>query len=249
MFKKRLGFALCILFMFFGSTNFCYAQQSAPASKDADLAVRQLENVRIKAQSIGSLFSRLSLSYDIPIGVAIALNDDEFAVYYIDFKKGTLSDLLTQFVTQYDQYAWKITDGVVNVFPKGSSRDVILDELLETKISSLSVKEKTSCWTLTQSLASTPEIRRILELYGITYSAGDISGFYIQQLGQHFTLDVANMTLKSILNKVVKESPVAKIWLIKRYNNNQTFSIRLSARPEDSPMINGKSISPQRDDQ
>lgn len=240
MLKMRLGFIVCLFIVSCGG-NFCYAQQFARASKDKDLAAMRLENVRIEAQGVRQLFSRLSLSYDIPVGLEVAAYDDEVDIYRIDFKNGTLSDFLTQFVTENSRYAWTIGDGVVNVFPKDNYRNPILQQILTTEISSFSVKKKTSCWTLARSLASTTEIRRTLGLHGITYSPGDPSGFYIQQLGEDFTLDVSNVTLKSILNKVIKESPVAKFWLIKKHSYNQTFSLDLSARFENSPINKGKS--------
>lgn len=244
--KMMSSLGVCILVLLFGANNFSRAQKSAVAGKDDALAAKQLENVQIEAQSIGRLFADLSLSYDIPIGLEIALNDDESAIYHIDFKKGTLSELLTQFVARHDQYAWEITDGVVNVFPKDYHRDLLLEELLETKIGSFSIKEKTNCWTLVESLITTPEIKEILEIKKTTYRSRSFSGAYIPQLGRHFTLDVSNMQLKTILNKVTKESQTAKFWLITRNGNDQTLFIGLSARHEDFPPSNNKLSAPQQ---
>jgi hypothetical protein len=66
-------------------------------------------------------------------------------------------------------------------------------------------------------------------------SAGGISfdAFTIPQLGRQFKLDVSDMTVKTILNKVVKESPLAKIWVIKKYSVDRTFVIWLNAHHED----------------
>ena len=128
----------------------------------------------------------------------------------------------------------------VSVFPKDKNRDVVLTELLATELPGFSLKEKTSCWALGDALVATPEIRRILEANRMTYSAGYIGGFYIQQLGQHFTLNVSQMTLKSTLDKVVKESPVAKIWIVKRDSSEETLLLRLNARLENAPKNNLK---------
>jgi hypothetical protein len=211
------------------------AQSSTGSGQKADLAQMPLENVRLEVQSIEEFFSRLSFSYDIPVGLEVALNESPFDVYRLDFKKGSLSDLLTQFVTEHDQYAWKIESGVVSVFPKDDFRDPVLRELLATELSSFAVKEKTTCWSFGDSLVSTPEIKRILKLYGITYDAGYLGGFYLQQLGQRFSFDVSKMRLKSILDKVVRESPVARIWSIKNNRSAQTLSLRVKAGPEYVP--------------
>jgi hypothetical protein len=244
--KRMLSLGVAILVLFFGANNFLYAQKFDPATKDADLAARLLENVQIESQSIGSLFSHLSLYYDIPIGLETALSDDEFATYQIDFKKGTLSDLLTRFVARYDKYDWEIKDGVVNVFPKGNQRNVLFKELLDTTISSFSVKENTSCVALIKSLLTTPEIKRILEINETTYRTPIPGGFGIQQVGRDFKLDVSNMTLKSILNKVIKESPTANFWLITRDSYDQALFVNLSARHEELPMKDGKPVLPQQ---
>ena len=235
MLRIMQKFALCLLASVLGAADCSVAQSFAGTNRKTDLAHLPLENVRIEVQSIEELFSRLSFSYDIPVGLEIARNDEALPVYRLNFKGGTLSDLLTQFVIEHNQYDWEIKDGVVSVFPKEVYRDPILGELLATEISRFSVKEKSSCWALGESLVATPEIRRILELYGLAYDAGSLSGFYIQQLGQRFAFEVSKMQLKSILEKVIRESPVARIWIIRKDSSAQTLSLRIKARLEYSP--------------
>jgi hypothetical protein len=216
--------------MIFGATSFIYAQTSSGAE---DLGVRQLENVQIEGQGVEALLTDLSLSYNIPIGLEMAPHDDEFTTYTLDLKKGNLTDLLNQFVRQHNQYTWEIKDGAVNIFPKTNFRDFVLDELLKVQISKFSVKENTGCWALVDSLTDSIEVQRVLKTHGISRSGLNFSGGYFPQVGRHFKLDVSDMTVKTILNKVIKESPIAKIWLIKRYSLNQTFVIRLNARNEE----------------
>lgn len=231
MLRMALKVAACVLVCVLCAPNRPFAQE-AGAGRKADLAQTPLKNVQIEAQDVAELFSHFSLAYDIPVGLEVAQNEDEKATYRINFKKGTLSDLLAQFVSENNQYTAKIEGGVVSVFPKDGYRDSMLRELLTTEISSFSVKEKTSCAAFGDSLVSTPEIRRTLELYGTTYDEGYLGGFYIQQLGQHFAIDFSRMQLKSILDKVVKESPVAKVWVIKRDSSTHRLSLIVKARLE-----------------
>lgn len=240
--RKALKFFICVLVLVFGLNNFIYAQKTDVANKDEDLAIMQLDDVQIEAQSVRNLISSLSLSYNIPIGLEIAVNDNEFAMYEIDFKKGTLTDLLTQFVNQHNEYMWEIKDGVVNIFPKDGYRDSLFRVLLETNINSFSVREKTSCWNFEKSLGDAPEIKKILEDNGLIYSGSGIGGFYIQQLGRQFTFDASNMTMKAILNRVAKESPIAKFWSVKKYNDDQRLRLDVNSRHEDHPMKNGKPV-------
>jgi hypothetical protein len=233
MLKMMLHCALFALVMLFRTNSLVCAQEPAVANKDGDLAGRQLENVQIEGQGVEALLTDLSLSYNIPIGLEIASHDDEFTSYTLDLKKGTLTDLLTQFVKRHNQYTWKIEDGVVNILPKSNYRDFVLDELLKVQISKFSVKENTGCWTLVDSLTNTVEAQNVLKTYRMTRSGLNFSGGYFPQLGRQFKLDVTDMTLKTILNKVIRESPLAKIWVIKQHSSDRTFVIWLNARNEE----------------
>jgi hypothetical protein len=205
-------------------------------SARADLAARQLENVNIEAQGMPYLLEHFSLTYDIPIGFEAAKNDDERASYHLEFKKGSLSDLLNEFVARHDQYVWEITDDVVNIFPKDYYRDALSRDLLATQIARFAVNKKTSCLDLARSLAATPEIKKVLATYGTSYRERNFSGVYFPQLGRNFALEVSNVTLKSTLNKVIKGSPVTRFWVVTRNSNDQTFFLSLGARFDDSPI-------------
>lgn len=236
MSRKMSRFVVCVLALLLATPSVFYARREAVAATQNDLATRSLENVRIEAQSIGALLEKLSLHYDIPVGFEAASNDDERVDYQLDFKKGLLSDLLNEFVARHDQYAWEIRDGVVNIFPKDNYRDALFKDLLATQIDSFAVKKKTSCLELAKSLAATSEVRKVLAAHGTRYQERTFSGSYIPQVGQNFALDVSNMTLKSMLNKVIKESPAARFWLVTRNSSDQTFFLSLGARFEDSPI-------------
>lgn len=244
MLRVVLKVAACVLVCMLCAPNRPAAQEDS-AGRKTDLAQMPLEHVQIEAQGVAELLSRFAFAYDIPFGVEVAQNDDELATYRLDFKKGTLSELLTQFAAQHNQYVWKIEDRVVSVFPKDSHRDPLLRELLAIEVSSFSVKEQTSCVSFAESILSIPEVKRMLEGYGLTYATGYFGGFYIQHLGQRFSLNVSNMPLKAILDKVVKESPVAKTWVIKRDSAMQTLSLSVKARPEDPPKTSSESNAVQ----
>ena len=109
----------------------------------------------------------------------------------------------------------------------------MLDELLNVQISRFSVKANSGCSALVDSLTNTVEVQKVLKTRGMTRGGLNFSGAYFPQLGRHFKLDVSDMTVKTILNKVIKESPIAKIWLIKKHSHDQTFVIWLNARHEE----------------
>jgi hypothetical protein len=106
---------------------------------------------------------------------------------------------------------------------------------LTTNISSFSIKEMTSTWGFGEAIAATPEIKRIIKRRGVTCDMGYLGGFYIQQLGQHFTLKVSNATLKSLLDQVIKKSPVARSWIIANRTSAKEIFFRVHADVEYPP--------------
>lgn len=232
MLKKMLKLVLCLAVV--GSTAVNSSPAAGSRARRVGLAQLRLANIHIKTQGIGQFFSRLSLANDIPIGLEIAAHEDASAIYRIDFQRGTLAQLLTQFVAEHQEYAWEMRNGVVNVFPKDQYRDAVLTQLLATEVGKFSVKKRTNCWALSDALAATPEIKSILDANRMRHSPGYVGGFYIPQLGKNFALTVSHMNLKSILDKVVKESPVAKIWIVKR-NSPEEMLLTVNARAENLP--------------
>lgn len=257
--KTSLKLAVCVLACIVGAPGRPAAQSPAGRGKGADLAQLPLQNIQIEADSVEELVAHIAFACNIPVGLEVAQDEnagtrtgrtdgllrapvglgiaqDEdmgAATYQLNLKKGKLSDLLTQFVTEHDRYTWQIDGGVVSIFPKDGHRDPLLRELLATEVSNFSVKEKTDCQTFAQSLLNAPEVKKTLEGYALTYDTGRFGGFYIQQLGQSFSLNLSNVQLKEILDRVVKESPVAKTWVIKRDAAVQKLSLNVKARPED----------------
>jgi len=232
--NRLLCFGIYLVVLFAGQ-KLIAAQQSTSESRSGNVAARQVENVRIKAQGVDKLFTDISLSYNIPIALEIAAHDEQLTTYELSLRSGTIADLLDRFTKQHKEYAWEMEDGVVNIFPRDDYRDFSLDELLKVQISKFSVAENTSCWKLVDSLMKTVEVQNVLKTYGITPSGLNFSGGFFPQIGRRVAFDVSDMTLKEILNKVIKESTIAKIWLIKKYSSDQTVLILVNSRNEDLP--------------
>ena len=235
---RRLGSILLCLFVlacFLILVDAVVAQKAVVSAVPLSLAQTPLENVRIQGQSISDLFSRLALRYDIPIGLEIARPGHLQSFYRIEFRKGTLSELLTQFVAEHDEYTWKIEDGVVRIFPKDAYRDSLVNRLLATQINNFSVAKRTVTWSLSQSLFSTPEIETIVEPYELRNGGENFSGFFFPQLGKEFSFSVSRMNSKSILDKVIKESPTAKLWTISNNLSDRSVTLIVNAGFEYAP--------------
>ncbi len=218
------------------------AQSSTVVKDKPDLAQLRLEEIHLKAQSVVELFSALAFKYNVPVGVEIARDEERPAVvsldfdfrpsYSIDFKQVTLAELLTQFVVKDERYAWKIENGVVSVFPKEGHRDPFVRELLAVEVAGLAVKSRTSVSDFSESLLSTPAAGRLLRRHGLDVDPGRLGGSYIQQLGQDFTLAARNESVKSILDRVVKESPTARFWYVGIDRRRKRLTLYVTAAVE-----------------
>jgi len=232
---RRLAIGFILLF---SAAHFSWAQEIAGDSKTKEpLASKQLDDVRIRGYGVAELLSDLSLWYDIPIGLEVAINSGGFAKLVMNFKKATLGEVLNQFVTEQTEYAWEIRNGVVNVFPKEGHQDPIVKQVLDSEIGTFSIKEKTVTWDVERALLATPELSAVMKSQGLTKAAFDTSGFYFPHVGRNFKLDVSNMTVRAILDNIVKESKTAKFWWISRNSSEHTLSIRMSAWQDDAPRV------------
>ena len=205
------------------------------SAQEPSLAAKQLEDVDLEGDTVASLLSDLAFDYDIPIGLELRMNDDVRTETRLNFKSITLADLLNRIVAEHKGYSWEICDGVVNVFPKEGHRDPIVERLLSVKISKFSVKKSTLTSNVESTLLETPEFREVVDAYDLKTLGWCFSGFYFPQLGRTYTLEVSDTPVRSILNRIVKESPTARFWRISRDSREHTFSVNLVARQEDSP--------------
>ena len=94
MLRKMSRFVVCVSVLLLTATTVLYARRGAVAVTQNDLGTRSLENVKIEAQSIGALLEKLSLHYDIPIGVEIASKKDKRAMGIIEYSEGLNAYLL-----------------------------------------------------------------------------------------------------------------------------------------------------------
>lgn len=236
-FARPLLLARCFVLLL-GVNGLVAAQVPGSADLKTDqplTATLQLEDVRLKG-NLAALLSQLALQHDIPIGFEHAMNAADVSERRMRFERITLADLLTQLVANYKQYSWEIRDGVVCVFPKEGYRDPILERILNVEIKTFSLKKGTLTEAAEAALLNTPELTEAIDAYGLSTPNGYIlSGFYFPQLGRNFTLDASDTTMLSILNRIIKESLVAKFWSISRSSSSHMLFLDLAASHEGTP--------------
>ena len=219
-----------ILFIAISNSHRAEAQNRNPSPKNSELATRLIKNVSLEGQ-LWNLMIRLSLNYDIPIGLEISPDEQKSKHYRVELSEGTIADLMGQIISQNERYDWLIENGVVNIFPREKYRDAFLAELLKVRIGSFAVNKNSDCFKLEDDLVNTPEVKSVIDAHGMRTGA-NFSGAYIPQLGQQFSLKLSDTTLKALLNQIIRESPLARTWIISTDHPSRALSLGVTSRPK-----------------
>ena len=228
MWLKYLGVVLMTLLIAISNSYRAEAQSPDSLRKNTDLATRLIKNVALEGK-FSNLLTRLSLDYDIPLGLEISSDEQLSNHYKVELSEGTVADLMSQIVSQNGQYDWVIENGVVNIFPRDKYRDAFLAELLTVRIGSFAVDKNSDCLKLQNDLVKAPEIKAVIDAHGMQTGI-NFSGAYIPRLGQQFSLKVSDITLKALLNQIIRESPLARTWIISTDNSSRTLSLGVTSR-------------------
>lgn len=200
-----------IIVLMAGVDRVCLGQSATKNSQKLTVAMTEIKGQRFEAASLGQLLAKVSLEYSVPIGFEASGAGDRNAVS-MDFKGGVLSDLLDELARTNALYGWQEKNGVINVLPKDGQSEPAIEELLMRTIKWLVIKKGMSCGDLSQAIMTSSEVKPILMSRGIEYQRNPESGFFIKNLGPTFSMGFKYMSIRSILNTVIKESPTAKYW-------------------------------------
>lgn len=184
-----------------------------------------IENLELKAANIGLLLSDLSTQKNLPIGLEVSPQDDlsQTKTIRVRIKRGTLADVLTSIVKQNPLYTWKIQDGVINVLPVEANRDPLLREVLETRLEKFSMERGMGKFYVRQTLSTTPAIKTILTQHKVVADNSALSRDFTP-LGRGYELEASNITVFSLLNRIVRESQT-KYWIVQRYGDRRQYFI------------------------
>lgn len=228
---KYVGVISMMLVIAISSSNRTVAQSLDSSRKNSDLATRLIKNVALEGQ-LSNLLTRLSLNFDIPMGLEISSDEQKSNHYRLELSEGTIADLMGQIISQNERYDWLIENGVVNIFPRDSYRDPFLAELLTIRIGSFAVSKNSDCWKLQNDLVNTPEIKAVIDAHGMKTGI-NFSGAYIPQLGRQFSLQVSDTKLKTLLNRIIRESPLARTWIVSTDRQSRILSLGVTSRQHD----------------
>lgn len=125
-------------------------------------------------------------------------------------------------VRQKPSYMWEANERTIKVFPKSDYRDPLLQTLLETKIAHFVVRKSTPRLNFRETLTRSPELKNLLASYNVRPLNEGFSHFDFESFGGDFSLDLENISVRSILDSVIQTSST-KYWFIKRDEENKEF--------------------------
>jgi hypothetical protein len=199
----------------------CFGQ-----SKNDELRRLPVKNLQLQGENIGLILSRFSVQNNIPIGLEVSLDDDLSITktIAIDIKDGTVEEVLNSIVHQNPLYSWEVRDKVVNVFPRESSRDLVLKEVLETKLDKITVDKETRRFNLRESLCKNPAVMNVLNVHHVIPANESFGSRDFGRLGRDFSFAASNISLATVLNHVIRESQT-KYWVILRYGERRQYLV------------------------
>jgi len=210
-----------LMVMILGSSSFCQSEAQSLLNKTINIPVR---NLNIEAQNIHLLLSKIAYLYSVPISLEVASDDELLKSKHlkVQIKTGTLANVLDTIVTQKPLYVWDVSEHTIRVFPKSQFRDPLLPVLLDLRISRLVSAKPVIKFSFRQQLTQRPELKNLLESYGVTASIEAFSGYDFRPFGRDFSLDFENVSVRTILNYIIRNSET-KYWFINRFGENREY--------------------------
>ena len=193
-------------------------------NQSGTLVDKPVVEVNIQASNIHLALSKLANQYKLPIGLEVAADDDLLKERNLSvrLKAGTVKDVLDAVANQCPDYTWELNDEVINVFPKRPNRDPLLENILAVKLKAFAIEEGTARIEFTKAVVSSHELSSLLKANGLNVEYEIFSKHDIGALGRGFSVNVSHVTVKSLLNQVIKRSET-KYWLLNRYGENRQY--------------------------
>lgn len=217
---KFLKISMLVL-VAFGSSS---SAQSNPPTVVKDASAVTVTDLQVKEINISHVLAKIAYTYNVPISLEVATNEDllKGKSLKVELKKGTLADVLNNIISQKPSYIWEASEDGIRVFPKSEFRDPLLQTLLDTRISHFSVSKSIVKLNFREALTRRPELANLLTSYGVRPSNEAFHRLDIQSFGGDFSLDLENVSVRSILDSVIKSSRT-KYWFINRDGNNREY--------------------------
>ncbi len=223
--KNQVSLAsMALAITFLGA--YAFSGTSVAQSKREGFLDSPVKNLQMKEKNIGLILSRFSDQNNIPIGFEVAVDDDLSITRSItvDVKDGTVEGVLNSIVQQNPVYTWEVRNNVVNVFPRERNRDLVLKEVLESRLDKVSIAKQTTRFSLRETLCKNETVMKILNLHDVTPDNESFMSRDFNRLGRDFSFEASNVSVATVLNRVIRDSQT-KYWVIMRFGKRKQYLV------------------------
>jgi hypothetical protein len=183
--------------------------------KALDQEVRGLE---LREVSRSLVLERVAKSRKVPIGFEATPQESDKINVMIE--QGTVRDVLDQIVQADSRYEWTEADGVINVSPR-----VNRSPILETVVRRFSVGQVNRVDAIS-AIFELPEVK----VAQMDVKRRDFGSLPVKPYNSvpQFSLTLRNVTVRTILNEIMKAGG-DNYWVFFRYgDHNEYFSVNMS---------------------
>jgi hypothetical protein len=193
--------------------------QRCNESSDHDPICQRVGNYEAGGHNFALAMGTALQKYGVPNGFELDSEPGDRAIS-VRVLGGTVADVLDAIIAQVPDYKWVETNRVVNVMPKHNTNSI-----LDLQIAHFYVRDAAP-GPLRLAVASLPEVHSWLTENHVTErSALGILGPIVQP--PFVSLGLNNLTLREIMNRIVKEHRFSS-WSFGRYGErNQYLSISI----------------------
>lgn len=175
--------------------------------------------LHFKDETFVYVLSNLSVQHRIPIGLELALVPKDDAILNINVENAPLKRVLDLIAQQEPDYRWEVTDSVINFSPS-RSRDSLLEQLLDTKVSRFAPKKGMDKYELRNAIAELPEVKAFLDSHNLTVFRLGPPTYRSIYSNEAVDLSISSTNVRGVLNKIIKESEHTS-WVLKRRGASQ----------------------------
>jgi len=176
--------------------------------------------LHFKDETFVYVLSNLSVEHRIPIGLELALVPKDDALLSINVENEPLKLVLDLIAQQEPDYRWEVRDSVINFVP-ARSRDSLLEQLLETKVSRFAPKKGMDKYELRNAIAELPEVKAFLDSHHLTVFRLGPPTYRSIYSNDAVDLSISSTNVRGVLNKIIKESEHTS-WVLKRRGASQS---------------------------
>lgn len=182
-----------------------------------DDILNQRINLNLKDESLFQICATLAKFKGIPIGLEGNIDFEYGKNATLKIQSGTLREVLNSIIKQEPDYTWEIRDGVVNIFPI-NARDNSIKTLLETKTKTFFTKKEGGRIEIRDNINDIEDVKTLISIINILFSISVSHRAYVKD--ETTDINISNVNLKEILDKVVKKSSDSKMWTIQKVKDD-----------------------------